>query len=332
MGQGALPEEGAFRPLEPILAQFRSGMERLRLPCADDPAAGCELRHAEFLAAIEQTRARLKELEGMAASSELPDLRRRFQEEVLGFLDGSENFRHTLVKPLGYAGDYRLIEMIANNTCGSRGLAWHFDRAQLDSPAAEACRRRIEWISGELAATVKRRSLAALSVLDLGVGAGSVERHLLRREPGLTLDLHAVDLDPGALACVSGALGKAGSRVHPYHLNLREPASIPTVSQLAAQVDACIAIGILEALTDPEVVRLLRAVLEVLPAGAALYTESFLPTHPTRAILEWFQDFHLAYRSVDELHNLAVQAGASPRSLELKLDSTGSLALLNVTQ
>jgi hypothetical protein len=48
--------------------------------------------------------------------------------------------------------------------------------------------------------------------------------------------------------------------------------------------------------------------------------------------MEWFQDFHLAYRSLDELKTLALQAGADPSCLELKLDSTGSLALLKMTK
>jgi hypothetical protein len=48
--------------------------------------------------------------------------------------------------------------------------------------------------------------------------------------------------------------------------------------------------------------------------------------------MEWFQDFHLAYRSAEQLRSLALDAGAAPPRLHFKLDATGSLALLKVTK
>lgn len=122
--------------------------------------------------------------------------------------------------------------------------------------------------------------------------------------------MHAVDLEPAALEYVARVLAGGGRVVHPWRLNLREPAALAKVAELAAQADACIAVGLLEALSQPEALALLRTVLRSLPSGATLYAENFVPTHPTRCIMEWFLDFHLAYRSVEELEALARQAGA----------------------
>jgi hypothetical protein len=259
-------------------------------------------------------------------------MREQFQKTVLEFLEGSENFRHTLVKPFGYAGDFRLLDMLAGNTCTSQGLAYHFDQSQLEYPASEACRRRIDWISGELSDLMKRRKAPSLSILDLGIGAAPIEQRLLRRHPEISLRVHAVDLEPAALEYVRRVLVGGNHIVHPWRLNLRDPAAMAKVGELAAQADVCIAVGILEALTDAEAVQLLRAVLCALPARAVLYTENFIPTHPTRLVMEWFLDFHLSYRALDELKTLALQAGADPSRMELKLDSTGSLALLRTAK
>ncbi len=327
----ATPERPAA--FESVLADFRAEMERLKVLCAEDPPTQeVEAHHSQFISVIEQTSQRLKLLEKASGAADLMAMRHRFQKAVLEFLDGSENFRHTLVKPFGYAGDFQLLEMLAGTTCTSRGLAYHFDRSQLEYPASEACRRRIEWISEELSAPMKSGASRLLSILDLGIGAAPIEQRLLRRHPEISLCVHAVDWEPAALEYVRHALAGGRHTVHSWRLNLRDPATMPKVSELAAQADVCIAVGILEALTDAEAVRLLEAVLRSLPAGAGLYAENFVPTHPTRSVMEWFLDFHLSYRSLDELKAVALQAGADPSRMQLKLDSTGSLALLKTAK
>ena len=318
---------------EAVLADFRAGMERLKVLCAKDPQApGTEARHAEFISIIEETSRRLKPLDKAVGAAMLTAMRERFQKTVLEFLEGSENFRHTLVKPFGYAGDFRLLEMLAGNTCASQGLAYHFDQSQLEYPASEACRRRIEWISEEISELTQCRHAQALSVLDLGIGAAPIEQRLLKRRPEISLCIHAVDWEPAALECVRRAFAGGIHIVHPWRLNLRDPAAMSKVGELAAQADVGIAVGILEALTDAETVRLLQTVLGSLPAGATLYVENFVPTHPTRSVMEWFLDFHLFYRTQDELKAVALRAGADPSRMELKLDLTGSLALLKLTK
>jgi SAM-dependent methyltransferase len=316
-----------------VLADFRAEMERLRVLCAEDPPTPeVEAHHGQFISAIEKTSQRLKLLKKASGAADLMAMRHRFQKTVLEFLDGSENFRHTLVKPFGYAGDFQLLEMLAGTTCTSRGLAYHFDRSQLEYPASEACRRRIDWISQELSALMESKELRLLSILDLGIGAAPIEQKLQQRSPKTSLCVHAVDWEPAALEYVRRALAGDRHTVHSWRLNLRDPAAMSKVSELAAQTDVCIAVGVLEALTDAEAVRLLEAVFRTLPAGARLYAENFVPSHPTRSVMEWFLDFHLSYRSLDELKAVALQAGADSSRMELKLDSTGSLALLKVMQ
>jgi hypothetical protein len=319
-------------------------MERLRDACAGDPCEpGLAARHAQFLSVIEATRRRLEFLEHAADVADLPALRKRFQETVMPFLEGSENFRHTLVKPFGYAGDFRLLEMLAANRCASRGLAYHFDQSQLEYPASVACRQRIEWISHELLGRLKSRQPTRLPpksngrsrplvILDLGVGAAPVEQRLLHHGLRAPLCLHAVDMEAAALHYVSQNLASPHLVVHPWRLDVRDPAALARIGELAAQADVAIALGLLEALSDHEAVPLLQTVLHSLPARGVFYTENFVPTHPTRSVMEWFLDFHLAYRSVEDLKAVALQAGAHPSRMELKLDSTGSLALLRIAK
>jgi hypothetical protein len=305
------------------------------------------VRHADFLAVIETTLRRLQLLEPTLAATELGLMRRRFQEMLLEFLEGSENFRHTLVKPFGYAGDFRLLEMLARNTCASGGLAYHFDQSQLEYPASVACRQRIAWICEELVSRLRavpaahaspttapaRTAVAGpLTILDLGIGAGPVEQQLLQCCPEVPLCIHAVDWETAALEYLPQVLTGPRVVLQPWRLNLREPSALARIGELAAQAEVVVALGLLEALNDQETVRLLRAVLRALPPGGVLYAENFVPTHPSRSVMEWFLDFHLAYRSLEELRALALQAGAEVARMESRLDSTGSLALVKLTQ
>jgi hypothetical protein len=146
------------------------------------------------------------------------------------------------------------------------------------------------------------------------------------------VQVKAVDLEPAALDRLSQALSQTRWPVECLRLNLRDPAAMARIGALASGATVCLAIGLLEALSDAEASRLLQSVLPGLPVGAVLYTENFVPEHPTRAIMEWLQDFHLACRSPEHLRVLAIQAGADTSKLDLKLDSTGSLALLKVTR
>ena len=97
-----------------ILTGYRRELERLAVDCKSDPGAeGVETRHREFLDSIHRVTHSLVELEKNAAPDELLVMRASFQEMLLEFLAGSMNFKHTLVKPLGYAGDFQLLSMLA---------------------------------------------------------------------------------------------------------------------------------------------------------------------------------------------------------------------------
>jgi enediyne polyketide synthase len=333
---GRAPASISFTPAEGfarVLADFQAGMARLQVLCAGDPCEpGLAVRHAEFISVIETTSQRLCQLDQTTAAADLPTLQKRFHETLLELLAGSENFRHTLVKPFGYAGDFRLLQMLVGNTCASRGLAYHFDQSQLEYPASVACRQRVEWITDELVSRLKARPAQPLTILDLGIGAAPVEQCLLRQYPETPLHVHAIDLEPAALEYVRQALAGPRLVLHSWHLNLHDPSALSKTGELAAQADIAIALGLLEALANDEALRLLQTLLRSLPPGAVPYTENFVPTHPTRPIMEWFLDFHLSYRSLEELRTLALQAGADPARMELRLDSTGSLALLKLTK
>jgi hypothetical protein len=267
----------------------------------------------------------------MADDVALAKMRRNFQKVVLEYLDSSTVVRHSLEKPLGYAGDFQLLDMLNKNELSSTGVGYHFDRAQLESPSSAACRHRVEWVANEIIHFSQDHLNRKIRILDLGIGAAPIERRLVERKGDIELDILAVDIEPLALSYVQGILADEKRTVTPINLNLRKQESVQKIAELAENSDFCIAVGILEALTENETVGLLMTLLSSMPSGSAIYAEKYLPTHPARTSMEWFMDFFLSYSSNQEMKKMAMEAGAHVDKTEVVEDPSGSVVTLKIT-
>lgn len=297
----------------------------------DDPdTPEVEANNAEFVQVVNNIMSRLIALEAMADETALYDFRARLLDELLKFLDGSDVFRHSIVKPYGYAGDFDLLNKLVEGNCDSVGIAYHFDRSQQEYPASVACRNRIEWVGSDLVAMVRGRPDKSVRILDIGCGAAPIERYLARHVPDVKLDLTAVDIEPACLEFVKNALSGGERKIEVLRLDLRLDETAAKLRELAKDVDFCIVVGIIEALRDEEVVRVFEALLAGLPADTPLYTESFLPDHPGRPYMEWFMDFHLGYREPEEVVELLVRAGVDKNRMIQSTDATNSLGFLKL--
>jgi hypothetical protein len=119
--------------------------------------------------------------------------------------------------------------------------------------------------------------------------------------------------------------------VTPTNLKIRKQESLQKIVELAENIDFCIAVGILEALTEKEAVGLLKTLLSSMPSGSVIYAEKYLPTHPARTSMEWFLDFFLSYSSSSEMKNMAMEAGAHAGKTEVIEDPSGSIVTLKIT-
>ena len=268
----------------------------------------------------------LGSLEKRVDDAELVSMRQQFQKKLFPYIDGSEIISHSLSKPFGYPGDFQLCCKLFENRCNSKGLGYHLDRYALETPASRALRTRIEWVCADLLAYIQGRP--SLALLDLGIGSAPVERRLAEMHPELILQLTAIDLEPAALEFVSQHLESELLTLQPFQLNLKAEESLKKLERPARDTEICIAVGILEALTDEEAHRLLSVLMRAMEPGSIIYTENYLPDHLNRKFMEWFMDLYLGYRSLDQLRDIAEHAGA--RSVEMQKDSTGSIGMMKI--
>ena len=314
-----------------LVHDYRVKMQHFRLLCKDDPHKdGTDERHQQFLDYLQSVLMELELIQKNVTNLTLSEMRREFQNVVREYLDGSRIVRHSLEKPLGYTGDYQLLDMLVQNEPTNTGLGYHFDRAQLENPSSIACRNRVKWVADEIFHFHLDHLDRRIQILDLGIGAAPIERRLIELKGDIELDILAVDMEPLALSFVQQALANDHITVTPLNLNLRKRESLGHLAELAGNLDYCIAVGILEALTEKETKELFEVLLSSMPKGADIYTEKYLPTHPARTRMEWFMDFFLSYSSSQDLKNLILEAGGDPAKCEVVEDPSGSIVTLKI--
>ncbi len=329
--QKGVIEKQHEKSFEELLIDYQEKMDYFSKLCAEDPfQKGTTERHEEFSAYLTTITEQLKIFQKNADSSKLTNMRNVFQKVVLQNLGDSIVMRHSLEKPLGYAGDFKLLDMLVNNDLQSTGIGYHFDRFQLNNPSSVACRKRVEWVSDELLSISSMRNGHKFRILDLGIGAAPIERRLSRLKTDLPIDIIAVDMEPRALEFVQAELADEYKSVRPIQLNLKKEESLKRISEIANDITCCIAVGILEALTEAETISLMSTLLSSMPKGSLIYAEKYLPTHPARDSMEWFMDFYLGYSSPEALKEMVLQAGSSPDNIQMIEDPSGTIVTLKV--
>ncbi len=316
---------------EAILNEFTQKLRVFHSRFANDNADSfSKEKSKEFTDFITHTVQQLIEIQDFIEPTELFDMRKRIMNRILELIGDSEVVKHSIEKPYGYVGDFMLLEKIVQNITNASGLGYYFDRLQLDFPASVACRTRAKWVADELTTVLNNKSNNSMKILDIGSGTAPVERLLLDNNPELELELTAVDIEPAALSFLEVELKDKTQALDLLRIDLRREEAAEQLANIAENIDACIAIGIIEALRDEEVVNVISSLMKSMQKGSLLFVESFLPDHPARPYLEWFMDFHLGYRSPEEVIKLLELSGVKPDQMEKIIEPTGSLGFVKI--
>ena len=314
------------------LSEMTQRLRTLESVCVNDPKSpDTAAHHEQVVDCVNVAINRLIEIEGGVEPAVLYELRKRTIERFSEFVGGCDIVSHAIEQPYGYIGDFMMLEKLLENTTSATGLAYHLDTLQLSHAASEACRNRVKWVCETLTPIITARENPTVKLLDIGIGSAPVERALLDSIPGLKLSSTAIDIEPAALAFVEEKLAGRAHELNLLRVDLRRDDAGDQLAALAGEIDACVSIGILEALRDEEVIHIFGSLFKAMPRGSLLFVESFLPNHPTQPYMEWFMDYHLGYRTKERIIELMTQAGADPSRIATPIESTGSLGFVMIT-
>jgi extracellular factor (EF) 3-hydroxypalmitic acid methyl ester biosynthesis protein len=245
-------------------------------------------------------------------------------------------------KPLGYAGDYMMVDMILRPPYeGSSLFAQTMNLWLLRQYPSEAHRNRIDqlvcWLEGEAA----RRQACGKScrVLSLGCGpAHEIQRFLGAGPLADGVDLELVDMNDETLEHVTETLEllkqrhgrRAMIRTRKRSvLGLLRDASRVSEPASGRRQDFIYCAGLFDYLTDGACRQLLKVCWDWLAPGGKLVATNVDNSRPFRHMLEFLLDWHLIYRDREKMLKL-VPSEIPKEACGLTSDPTGVNLFLEI--
>jgi len=248
----------------------------------------------------------------------------------------------TFSKPLGYAGDYEMVNMIARDPCeGSSLFAKLVNLWFIRQPPAEAHRQRLDYLVQKQIEETARVVAEGGNARIFNVACGpaiEVQRFLTEKDVSDRAEFTLLDFNEETLQHVTAALGAIKTqygRTTPLqfvkrsvHQILKESAK--TVERPANQrYDLVYCAGLLDYLSDQVCQRLTNILYDWLAPGGLLLTTNVAIHNPLRHGMEHLLDWNLVYRTAPQVRALAPRA-AGPENVVVRAEPTGINIFLEV--
>ena len=239
----------------------------------------------------------------------------------------------TFAKPLGYAGDYEMVNQILGDP--QQGPTTYFQIVNtlfLASPVAQAHRNRIDILVNFLTQAIDQSKAEArvFRVLDIGCGPAMEIKRLLESEAQAErLSFTLMDFSEETLAYTEANLTQSNaSRSHPSAFqfvndsvhNLLKRAVRNEVIPAEEQFDYVYCAGLFDYLSDKVASRLLEYLRARTRPGGRILVTNVHPCNRQRGVMEHVLEWHLIYRDEEQLRDVLPRAREAER---LYCDATG---------
>lgn len=250
--------------------------------------------------------------------------------------------RRTYVKPLGYAGDYEMVNMMFRDPFeGGSLFAKMINAYALQLPPISGHRNRIGLLAAMLSSEAARvaRQRRSLRVFTLGCGpAQEVQRFLADSILANGAEFVLADFNDETLnytrAVLEGIKRQHGrqtrlelvkSSAHQLIKNADKPVGLNSAGHC---FDVVYCAGLFDYLSDKLCRRLMEVFYAMLvPDGLLLATN--VDNHPARQEMECFLDWHLVHRNTAQMRALAPSA-APADDVVIKRDDSGVNVFLEI--
>ncbi len=249
----------------------------------------------------------------------------RVQKEVLPYVMSSELGERIYVKPRGYAGDFKTIDiMYGDRPHGTGRLGPAIDRAFRERPANRAVMNRRGLLAEEIGRSLESAngkcyvtSLASGPAAELfDVFGGLADRSVLKAT--------CIDIDYQALGFVSDRAEreKLQSAIDLHNGNLVYLAMGRRQLELPPQ-DLMYSIGLIDYFADKFVRMLLDWVHDRLRPGGRVILGNFHTNNVDKALMDHVFDWRLIHRSEDDMNRLFESSKFGRPCSEIRFEEAG---------
>jgi extracellular factor (EF) 3-hydroxypalmitic acid methyl ester biosynthesis protein len=241
----------------------------------------------------------------------------------------------TYHKPLGYAGDYEMVNMILRDPHeGATLFAKMVNVVFLQNPPAQAHRNRIKYLLRRLIEETQRVAATGrrIRILNLGCGpAREVQLFIEQEELSNQVDITLLDFNRETLEYTRKHLEE---RVQKHHRDIHIQMEQKSINQLLKEsirsrparadegYDFVYCAGLFDYVSDRVCRRLTELFYNLLTPGGGVLVTNVHAAKPFRYSMDYFLEWHLICRNEEQMRSLIPDVTPKP-IWELNADPTG---------
>jgi extracellular factor (EF) 3-hydroxypalmitic acid methyl ester biosynthesis protein len=247
-----------------------------------------------------------------------------FQKRLGEFISKSKLCLRGITKPLGYAGDYEMMNIIYRNTFeGDDLFAQLMNKIDCEGTASRAVRNRRSYLYKKLREMIlNTQNSHNLKIMSVACGPALEFSDLLTSIEGklLPFDLEFIAIDQDILA-----LKDARLRIEPHikdNPRIRVHFEQDNIKRLIVEkdnsrniysgMDLVYTAGLFDYLSDRASTRLIHRLYSYLKPGGLMIIGNFGPYNPQKFIMEFGSEWFLIYRNEEDLKRLASDLPGNP--------------------
>ena len=236
-----------------------------------------------------------------------------FREQLKELIYQSSFAHRSVAKPLGYSGDFEMMNIIyRNEPAGDSLFAKCLHAYWLNHAEAKAVRNRSRYLYGLLSHTIRQGAGAPMKIGSIACGPAREVQMLLESADEQDLDLtncefHLLDQDIKALKFSHERLWEIAKLTHsPVKLNFvnRAIKNVITRGLSETDFDVIYSAGLFDYFSDPVAQLGATALFKHLKPGGKLVIGNFNLNAPNQFGMRLALDWSLVYRSVEDLKRL----------------------------
>jgi len=248
--------------------------------------------------------------------------KRIFEKRYRRYFLYGEYPRWTFEKPLGYPGDFTIIDNIYRNQPSTSGFDRLWDNYFQQLSASKATRKRKEDFRNDIYDFVKIRRGRDIRIMDLGSGPAREIKELLDADSDKLFSnviFDCYDLDIKAIEYAKQLLNDPPN-VNFFQKNAIRIALKKDIKQeIEHNYDLIYSTGLLDYLDDRVAVRLVANLKKLLKKGGMVAIANFGEKYSNSSVclMEWATEWNLIYRTEPEFKRIFLDAGFSVEDLQI---------------
>jgi SAM-dependent methyltransferase len=255
---------------------------------------------------------------GDILQEEINALKKLFNKDFLNETIHGYGYR----KPMGYAGDFLLIDKIYTYHKTNHPKFRKWDKYFHSNEATDAVRNRKEYFKKQMLEKLKEKK-ENLNLLNVASGPARDLHELYQKIDGNTLKTTCVDLDARAIEYAQGICKGEAENITFFNKNILRFST-------AEKFDVIWSAGLFDYFEDKIFVLAIKKFLTWLKPGGEIIVGNFSEDNSSRGYMELFGEWILIHRSKEELKRLSLLAGVKEENIFVDQEPLGINLFLRI--